>query len=335
MNTPRNPSAPSQATEVAQLRAEIAELRRMVQSLVARPASGVRPDIEARGDGGTPCLSAGAEGATSSADYTYLISTGLAIDDDQVNPRRPWYSRTYTPIVSWNASTETVTIGDGTWEIQGFIDWGNVIGSPSLTWDNITDKPDTFPPSLHFHTISAITYPTASGQPATACGHAFSGEAFWSSSFGPVQLGWTSGTWTPDAVEVGAPLVIREQDIAFSGGSAGAAVSDVSNGQGIGWMGSVRKVSWLSAASDAIELIDDAVAGSDADPAMRYTPSATPASRSLEVLVKLTIVGAAADCVIDPALIDAAGKALALRELDVCDAGVAKKILVLCSEPYT
>jgi hypothetical protein len=37
---------------------------------------------------------------------------------------------------------------------------------------------------------------------------------------------------------------------------------------------------------------------------------------------------------ISPALVTTTGKALAVREIDVCDAGAAKKMLVLCSLPY-
>jgi hypothetical protein len=38
--------------------------------------------------------------------------------------------------------------------------------------------------------------------------------------------------------------------------------------------------------------------------------------------------------VISPTLVGAAGKVLSVREIDVCDAGVAKKMLVLASAPY-
>jgi hypothetical protein len=33
-------------------------------------------------------------------------------------------------------------------------------------------------------------------------------------------------------------------------------------------------------------------------------------------------------------LINAAGKVMSVREIDVCDAGVAKKMLILASAPY-
>lgn len=38
--------------------------------------------------------------------------------------------------------------------------------------------------------------------------------------------------------------------------------------------------------------------------------------------------------VLSPTLINAAGKVMSVREIDVCDAGVAKKMLVLASAPY-
>jgi hypothetical protein len=38
--------------------------------------------------------------------------------------------------------------------------------------------------------------------------------------------------------------------------------------------------------------------------------------------------------VIDAALVTASTKKLTVREIDVCDAGVAKKMLVLASAPY-
>lgn len=38
--------------------------------------------------------------------------------------------------------------------------------------------------------------------------------------------------------------------------------------------------------------------------------------------------------VISPSLINAAGKVMSVREIDVCDAGVAKKMLILASAPY-
>jgi hypothetical protein len=38
--------------------------------------------------------------------------------------------------------------------------------------------------------------------------------------------------------------------------------------------------------------------------------------------------------VISPTLVTTAGKVMSVREIDICDAGVAKKMLVLGSAPY-
>lgn len=69
-------------------------------------------------------------------------------------------------------------------------------------------------------------------------------------------------------------------------------------------------------------------------PALAFSRTITLGDTSNAGSITIGNATSATAIVISPTLVNAAGKVLSVREIDVCDAGVAKKMLVLASAPY-
>lgn len=69
-------------------------------------------------------------------------------------------------------------------------------------------------------------------------------------------------------------------------------------------------------------------------PALAFSRTITLGDTSNAGSITIGNSTSASAIVLDTTLINAAGKILSVREIDVCDAGVAKKMLVLASAPY-
>ena len=76
---------------------------------------------------------------------------------------------------------------------------------------------------------------------------------------------------------------------------------------------------WLGRLSGALAFVRDVILGTTSNAGSLTIANATSATA----------------IVISPTLVSAAGKVMSVREIDVCDAGVAKKMLVLASAPYS
>jgi hypothetical protein len=276
----------------------------------------------------------------------------------------------WTDLLSWTYDgTDLEVTGHGDWIIDNLTVTGTI--TASVDWSGITGKPSTFPPDAHTHPPSQIVSLTLNNMvigDASNVGSALTAPtgAMRSLNWDGTNVAWTdkwgySGAST--YLEATAPVILRGQSVLLSGGSAGAAATTAASGQGFGAMySSTRAVAWRW--DGTVYALADGVLGS-LDGVIEYTPSATAASRKLDAKCDVTvgtasqgqllrvyygtggkyvevakatgvvtIKGASGDIVIDPALVDSAGKAMSLREIDVCDAGVAKKQLILASAPY-
>jgi hypothetical protein len=140
----------------------------------------------------------------------------------------------------------------------------------------------------------------------------------------------TIGVWsTATSLEM-----LSGSDILFRNRS-GSTLSAATYGSFVGWGYSSTRYVALGYDQGNVVLGDGTYAsGLDGDNPITYKPNATNASRELELKVKTTWKGASSDLVIDGTLLNTAGKAMAIREIDVCVDGVAKKMLVLSSAPY-
>jgi hypothetical protein len=138
---------------------------------------------------------------------------------------------------------------------------------------------------------------------------------------------WTIGKTTDEFLEL-----LNGSDLIFQNVS-GSAVSAASPGSAVAWAYSATRyvtIGWW----DSKLRLTDGTDIPDGDAPITYKPSATNTSRELELKVKTTWKGPYADLVIDGTLLNTVGKAMAIREIDVCVDGVAKKMLVLASAPY-
>ena len=90
----------------------------------------------------------------------------------------------------------------------------------------------------------------------------------------------------------------------------------------------------ISDAEDGVAIYDRSV--STTVPVTKIKTDATVTLGNTSVAGSITIGNStsATAIVISPTLVTTTGKALSIREIDVCDAGVAKKMLVLASAPY-
>ena len=139
--------------------------------------------------------------------------------------------------------------------------------------------------------------------------------------------------WTI-AEEVEALEMLSGSDIIFRNRS-GTTLSEASEASAVGWAYSATRYIGLGYYDGNLALVDGTYTGGPSgDNPITYKPNATNTSRELEFKVKTTWKGASADLVIDGTLLNAAGKAMAIREIDVCVDGEAQKMLVLASEPY-
>ena len=105
--------------------------------------------------------------ATSTSKYSAIVfqragsNIGIiaaGVDTNYLYRANPAFSTVYTILDTGNYTSYTVTKtgggASGTWGINIS---GNAASASSVAWANVTDKPSTFTPSSHTHTISSIT----------------------------------------------------------------------------------------------------------------------------------------------------------------------------------
>lgn len=177
---------------------------------------------------------------------------------------------------------------------------------PPTDWADITNKPATFPPSAHTHTLSGDVTGTVTGAVTIANGAVTEAKiasnavttakindgAVTAAKVDPDDFILKhSNAWTIDGTE--SVLLKGGSDITFANGSPGF-LTPVTQNSGIGWVYSfTRYVAWTYY-NNRLVLGDGSLGQSPSGKIpIQYTPSPNDASRKIDLDVKLELQGSA------------------------------------------